>query len=112
MRRRLICRIGRRGASLLLLGSLVGLYGARHLADPLPDTRGVRLILALAPMALWSSTWIAAGLIAVACALRRDNDWPGFAALTAVTMPWTVSFLASCIPLNDNPRGWCWTSAC
>lgn len=100
-------RVGRRGAILLLIGGLVTLYGAGQLARPLPDQRGIRLLLLVMDLDCWSWTWIAAGVIAVGCAfIKEGRDWPGFTALWLATMPWAASYLVSWWPLAENPRGW------
>lgn len=104
---RLMHLVGRRGAILLLIGGLVTIYGAGQLAQPLPDRRGIRLLLLMMDLDCWSWTWIAAGVIAIGCAfLPEGRDWPGFTGLWLATVPWAASFLVSWWPLGDNPRGW------
>lgn len=104
---RLAHRVGRRGAILLLIGGLVLMYGAGQLAQPIPDQRGIRLMLLVMDLTYWSWTWIVAGALAIVCAFRREGrDWPGFTGLWLATVPWSMSFLASWWPLGDNPRGW------
>lgn len=99
--------IGHRGASLLILGGLVTLYGAGQLARPLPDRSGIRVLLLIRSLEFWSWTWIAAGALAIVCAFLRPGwDTPGFVGLWLATMPWAASFFASWWPLGENPRGW------
>lgn len=104
---RLVHRVGRRGAVLLLIGGLVLLYGIGQLARPIPDTRGLRLLLMVMDLRWWSLTWVVAGAVAIGCAFaRQDRDWPGFTGLWLATIPWALSFFVSWWPLGDNPRGW------
>lgn len=104
---RLAHRIGRRGATLLLIGGLITLYGVGQLARPIPDQRGIRLLLLVMDLECWSWMWIAAGLLAMGCAfLRPRMDWPGFTGLWLATVPWSLSFFVSWWPLGENPRGW------
>lgn len=105
--RRLVRRVGHRGAALLLLGVLVALYGVGMLTRPLPDRTPLRLLLMIQDLPFWSCTWIVAGLAAIVCAfLAPGKDWPGFTALWLATVPWSLTFFVSWWPLGDNPRGW------
>jgi len=105
--RRLSRILGRRGAFLASFGTLWMLYGFGQLVEPLPDTRGIRLLLYVMPLDVWAWCWIALGLIAVASAvLPEGRDWPGFPALLVIVVPWMLSYLVSWWPLGDNARGW------
>jgi hypothetical protein len=106
--RRTAHRVGHRGALLTLLGAIALLYGISLLTQPpVPHPIGLRLLLGLMPLKCWGYTLAAAGVIAVLCApLRQGRDWPGFAALTLVWLPWSLSFLTSWWPQHENPRGW------
>ncbi|MFJ2676411.1 hypothetical protein [Streptomyces sp. NPDC087525] len=111
MRRRALRRaariLGRRGAFLLSFGGLWLLYGFGQLMEPLPDTRGIRLLLRLMPLDAWAVCWIVAGLFAVVAAcLPQGLDWFGFPALLLIVVPWMLSYFFSWWPLGDNPRGW------
>lgn len=104
---RLRARLGRRGAILLLKGAIAGLYGAGQLAAPLPDQRGLVLLLRLAPVPVWGWAWVAAGVVALVCAwLHPGCDWPGFAAVWLVSSVWALGYLAAWWPLGVFPRGW------
>lgn len=104
---RLRRRLGRRGAILLAFGAMWLLYGYSLLVEPVVSTASYRLLLKVAPMDAWAWAWIVAGSVAWACAWRRSPlDWPGFAALYMVAVPWGLSSLMSWQPLGDNPRGW------
>lgn len=99
-------QVGRRGAILVLLGSIAALYGYALIIQPIPSNVGIRLLLHVMPMNGWGWALLAAGAAAVACApLRQGADWPGFTALVLVWTPWSLSYLTSWW-LGDNPRGW------
>ncbi|APE21423.1 MULTISPECIES: hypothetical protein [Streptomyces] len=105
--RRLSRILGRRGAFLASFGTLWALYGFGQLVEPLPDTRGIRLLLNLMPLDAWACCWIVSGLLAVASsALPEGRDWLAFPALLAIVVPWMLAYLVSWWPLGDNARGW------
>lgn len=105
--RRAAHRLGRRGAILTLKGTISVLYGCSQLLAPLPDRRGVRLLLLLAPLPVWAAGWVAAGVVALVCAwVRPQWDWPGFTAVWLVSSAWAMAFLAAWWPLREYPRGW------
>ena len=105
---RRLCRIlGRRGAFLASFGALWALYGFGQLMEPLPDTRGIRLLLHVMPLDAWAACWIVAGCVAITAALLpQGRDWVGFPALLLIVVPWMLSYLVSWWPLGDNTRGW------
>lgn len=105
--RRLRKRLGRRGSILVLKGTIAILYGYGQLIQPVPDRRGLRLLLHAMPLHAWAITWIAAGVIALGCSLAGEGrDWPGFTAVWLISVPWALSYLVSWWPLGDNSRGW------
>lgn len=106
--RRIARRTGHRGALLTLLGGIALLYGVSLITTPpTPSPPGLRLLLGVMGLHGWGATLTAAGAIAILCApLKQGRDWPGFAALVLVWLPWSLSFLASWWPAHDNPRGW------
>ncbi|MFC9268899.1 hypothetical protein ACFTXJ_14150 [Streptomyces zhihengii] len=105
--RRLSRILGRRGAFLAAFGSLWALYGYGQLVEPLPDTRGIRLLLHVMPLDGWAIVWIVCGLTAMACAvLPEGRDWPGFPALLVIVVPWMLAYFMSWQPLGDTTRGW------
>jgi hypothetical protein len=105
--RRLATRLGRRGAILTLKGTIAALYGYGQLVQPLPDRRGLCLLLKLAPLPFWGWAWVVAGAAALVCAWARPRfDWPGFTAVWLVSSAWAMSFLAAWWPLGEYPRGW------
>lgn len=108
MVRRVARRVGHRGALLILLGTIALLYGVSLVTTPpVPNPPGLRLLLGVMGLHGWGATLAAAGAIAVLCApLPPGRDWPGFAVLVLVWMPWSLSFLVSWWPAHENPRGW------
>lgn len=105
--RKLRRMLGRRGAILLSYGVVWALYGVGQLLRPLPDQRGIRLLLAVLPLNAWAVCWIAVGCVAIVAAwMPTGADYLGFGALLVMLVPWMLSYLASWWPLGDNPRGW------
>lgn len=105
--RRLSHMLGRRGAILLCYGGVWAFYGIGQLLRPLPDQRGIGLLLHVMPLNAWAVCWIIVGCAAIAAAwLPQGVDWFGFGALITMVVPWMLSYLASWWPLGDNPRGW------
>lgn len=106
--RRAVRRIGHRGALLILLGAIALLYGMSLITTPPPSpTPGLHLLLEWMPLRGWGVTLAAAGAVAVVCApVGQGADWPGFAALTLVWLPWSLSFFVSWWPQGTNSRGW------
>lgn len=105
--RRVAHRLGRRGAILSLKGTIATLFGIGLLTQPIPDRRGLRLLLWVMPLHDWGFAWLCAGIIALACAwLGQDHDWPGFTAVWLISAAWAVTYLVSWWPLGENPRGW------
>ncbi|HEY5834969.1 hypothetical protein [Streptomyces sp.] len=108
MVRRAARRVGHRGALLTMLGTIALLYGVSLITTP-PPVRppGLRLLLGLMGLHGWGATLTAAGVVAILCApLRQGRDWPGWAALVLVWLPWSLSFFVSWWPEGSNPRGW------
>lgn len=105
--RRLTARLGRRGALLAMKGTIATLYGYGQIIQPVPDRRGLHMLLVLMPLRAWGWVWIVAGLTALVCAwLPPRVDWPGYLAVWAITAAWAMSNLVSWWPLGENPRGW------
>lgn len=106
--RRVARTVGRRGAVLSLLGIIAALYGVSLLTvPPVPHPIGLRLLLGVMSLHGWGFTLTAAGVVAMLSApLPERRDWPGFAALVLVWLPWSLSFFASWWPAGENPRGW------
>jgi hypothetical protein len=105
--RQLSRRLGRRGALLTMKGIIATLYGYGQIIQPLPDRRGLRLLLEVMPLHAWGGAWMAAGITALICAwLPPGRDWPGYLAVWAITAAWAMANLVSWWPLGENPRGW------
>lgn len=107
MLRRLGRVLGRRGAILLSYGTVWAVYGSGQLITPVPDQRGLQLLVNLLPLGMWASLWIACGLAAVVAAVMPQGvDWFGYLALVVIVLPWMFSYLLSWWPLGTYPRGW------
>lgn len=106
--RRAARRVGHRGAVLFLLGIIALLYGVSLITTPpIPNPPGLHLLLGIMGLHAWGATLTAGGVIAIACSpLKQGRDWPGFAALVLVWIPWSLSFFVSWWPDGSNPRGW------
>jgi hypothetical protein len=106
--RRAATRVGHRGALLILLGGIALLYGLSLITTPPPPhPPGLRLLLGLMDLHKWGATLAIAGTLAMVCSpLRQGRDWPGFAALVLVWLPWSLSYLVSWWPQGENHRGW------
>jgi hypothetical protein len=100
--------VGHRGALLVLLGTIALGYGISLITTPpTPHPPGLHLLLGVMGLRGWGVTLAAAGAVAVVCApLRSGRDWPGFAVLVLVWLPWSLSFFVSWWPDGSNPRGW------
>jgi len=110
MRRRLLrlirVTLGRRGTILSCYGIVWILYGFGQLVTPQPDQRGLKLALHVLSLDTWAWLWIAAGVIAIACAWAPPGrDAAGFVSLVLIVVPWMASYLAAWIT-RDFPRGW------
>jgi hypothetical protein len=101
-------RLGHRGALLTLLGGIALLYGVSLLTvPPSPPQLGLRFLLGFMSLRWWGTVLISAGAVAIVCApFRQGRDWPGFAVLFLVWLPWSLSYLVSWWPQHDNHRGW------
>lgn len=101
-------RLGRRGTVLTLKGLIATLYGYGQIVAPQPDRRGLHLLLLTRiPLCAWAGLWIAAGVVALACAwLGEDRDWPGFLAVWLISSSWSLSNFVAWWPLGLAPRGW------
>lgn len=106
--RRAARKVGHRGALLILLGTIALLYGVSLITTPpIPNPPGLHLLLGVMSLHGWGGTLAVAGAIAILCApLKQGRDWPGFAALVLVWLPWASSFFVSWWPEGSNPRGW------
>lgn len=105
--RRLVKRLGRRGALLSLKGVMAAGYGAGQITTPTGDRQGLTLLLKVMALHCWGWVWIVAGAVALVCAwLPPRRDWPGFLAVWLIATPWAMAYLVSWWPLGESPRGW------
>jgi len=99
--------LGRRGAILLSYGFVWSLIGYGQITSPVPDRRGLKVLLDVMPLHVWGWCWIIAGLVAAVSAfLPQGRDAPGFVALVLIVLPWMLGYLLSWWPLGLYPRGW------
>ncbi len=82
-------RISRRGVALILLGVMWILAGYGYMADPPAETasQGVRVLLSVAPFAVWGATWMMLGAIALVTAFLRGLVVPMALGFGAVMIP-------------------------
>lgn len=103
--RRMYKRLGRRGTALLLLGSSKICFGLGYALDPGPISSGLGLLDRHGGLQVWSSVWIACGVITFGCAwLRIGRDWLGFFSALIPPLLWGSVFLWSAVS-GDYPRG-------
>lgn len=103
---RVLCRIGRRGASLLFVG-LVSLVVAASLATPPAETLanpGYLLLASFLPLDIWAIVWAIAGIVCLTQAFAR-SDRVAFSLATAIMCTWGAIYVFGAIS-GDNPRGW------
>lgn len=99
-------RVGRRGATLLLLALLDLIYAAA-LALPPEETRatsGYRYISALLPAPVWAAAWLTVGLVCLINSCRA-SDRVGFALAAALKAGWGLLYLAGWAA-GAITRGW------
>ncbi|MFM9566106.1 hypothetical protein [Streptomyces turgidiscabies] len=93
---RLRALLGRRGTWLLLWGCGWICWGYGTVAEPQTDQRGLRLLIAIAPLHCWAWVWIGTGIITLAFSvLRTPRDWPGFIVALIPPLAWSVSYFAA-----------------
>lgn len=97
----LIRRIGRRGTALLFFAFLdsVYAYGLYHPAPEYRRTSSVLFLEAIAPLQLWGTLWLIAGILCLINAFRI-NDRIGFAGAIAVKVLWGLLFLAGALVVH------------
>jgi hypothetical protein len=110
--RALAKRIGRRGASLAILGFVFLVIGVKALVAPAEATGDQFLIYYMLPSYVRGLLWIVPALTALYAAVRHrpGRDGVGFAALAVPTIFMTSSYLWSTVAyfagLSDWPHGW------
>jgi hypothetical protein len=103
---RLVQQVGRRGAFLLFLALLDGVY-AYSLFYPTASSRQSptsEFLISIAPLWVWGLPWAAVGLVCGIFAFVKF-DWPGFAAAIFIKVLWSVMFLTGWI-FVDVERGY------
>ncbi len=92
--RKVLHRIGRRGAALLFLFCLDTVY-AFSLFNPAPEVRrstSVLFVASLAPLWVWGLLWGLAGAFCLAGAFMKSDKW-SFAAAIGVKSLWGFVYL-------------------
>lgn len=104
--RRLLNRVGRRGAALLFF-SLVDLLYGLSLANPPAEAKlspTVAFIRDVAPLNAWAALWAGVGIVCLAGAFMQHDRW-AFAAAVALKTLWGGTFLAGWL-FAGLERGW------
>lgn len=105
--------VGRRGASLLVLGAVFGIYGVLlllHAAEngvEVPRTMAV--IAAIAPLGTWGWAWIvAAALSAIQALLPTKDSRLSFSLLSFLSAVWAAGYIAGWVVMEPprDIRGW------
>lgn len=102
-------RVGRRGAVLLILGTMWLIIGLSVWGAPTPPNR-IAAAHELIPVTLRVTAWSSAGLLAISSAFRRDpgGDRWGFYALAAMpaerSAGWLIGIVAR--PWLESPPFW------
>lgn len=104
--KKLLQRIGRRGAALLFFAMLDIVY-AVSLAFPPEEAKlsaTFKFIKNVAPLAVWATLWCAIGLVCLVGAFQYRDRWAFTAAMGLKTL-WGVTFLLGWI-LMGLERGY------
>lgn len=97
-------RIGRRGYSLLVLGIFVELYALSIPAATTTHTATAAWLARVLPLWAWALLWAATGLILIAGAFLRHDQF-AFAAATMLMTIWALTYLIGWA-FHDVYRGW------
>lgn len=87
--RKIVSKVGRRGAALLFFAFLDAVY-AFSLFNPPPEARvsaQLAFVQNVAPLHLWGALWALAGSACLLFAFRTNDRW-GFAAAMAIKVMW------------------------
>lgn len=104
--RRVLRRVGRRGASLGFVGLLcLAVAGSLLFAPPgLAATPAYTVLTVIAPLPVWALAWYATGALCLLQMFAR-SDRVAFAAATALLLLYGLIHLISTFT-GDNPLGW------
>jgi hypothetical protein len=102
----LVHRIGRRGASLLFLALLDGVYALSLLAAPAEarSQPSFAFLVGLLPLPVWAGIWGVVGLVCLVQAFARFDTF-AFAAASLLKVVWGTVYVLGWA-LGDIPRGW------
>jgi hypothetical protein len=104
--RRLVRRIGRRGAALMFFAVLDLLYGW-WLLDPLESTvraAGYRWLASVLPLSAWGLIWLLVGVLCLVGTVVHEDSMAWVAAM-AIKVMWGTLWILGWW-LADVPRGW------
>ncbi|MGW4476814.1 hypothetical protein ACWENQ_44785 [Nonomuraea sp. NPDC004354] len=101
--RRVLARIGRRGAALLWF-ALVDVVLAASMAAAPPDTGAYVFLARILPLWAWAIPWAAVGVLCAVQAFALD-DRLAFVAASALKVGWSVLYLAGWL-LGEIPHGY------
>jgi hypothetical protein len=85
--RRLLDRVGRRGAALLFFAGIDAMWAFALLNPPSPMTPAYAWPATVAPLWAWALAWAGVGLVCVVFAFRR-HDTPAFTAAVTIKVLW------------------------
>lgn len=105
--------IGRRGASLLVLSAVFGIYGTMMLlwsqAPDIDIPRTMRVIVAIAPIHIWGWAWVIVALLsAIQALLPSRSGRMAFTLLSFLSGIWASGYIAGWIVMEPprDVRGW------
>lgn len=106
--RRVVARVGRRGAVLLIFAFIDGVV-AWSLIDPQSRSQVGRLatyraLVDVAPLVVWAWLWAGAGVVLAVQAFSRSDRW-GYAVALGIKAVWAAGLGASWL-VYGAPRAW------
>lgn len=104
--RRIVRRVGRRGASLLFVGLLAAALSWSMLPVPAALTGApfYRMLASILPLAVWGALWGVTAVVSLVQAFTR-SDRVAFALGAAMLAAWGLIYVTSWVQ-NVNDRGW------
>jgi hypothetical protein len=97
-------KIGRRGYSLLVLGLFDELYALSIPDATTTHTATSKWLASVLPLDAWATVWAVTGVILIAGAFARRDQW-AFAAAAMLNLLWSLVYLVGWI-FHGVYRGW------